>query len=112
MSISRCSITWSIVMRWVSTSNIDRSIVSGLSPCDIVRFPCGSRSMQRERRARAAAAAPGVGGGAALGEGHSEVERGRRLRDPALLVRERDHLWLRRALPLRRGRADVRPRYE
>src|SRR5205085_924227 len=47
---------------------------------------------------------------ATLGKRDAQVERGRRLRDAALLVRERDHLWLRNALPLSRGRADARPR--
>jgi hypothetical protein len=35
--------------RWQSTSNIERSISSGFQPCDIVRFPCGSRSTRSTR---------------------------------------------------------------
>src|SRR5262249_16893750 len=45
-------------IRWTSTSNIDRSIASGLRPCDIVRFPCGSRSMHRTRNPFSLSATP------------------------------------------------------
>ena len=58
MSISRCAITSLIGSRWTSTSNIDRSIVSGFIPCDIVRLPCGSRSMQSTRSPCSANATP------------------------------------------------------
>src|SRR5438132_1390268 len=58
MSTSRCAITCSSGSRCTRTSNIDCSMVSGLSPCDIVRFPCGSRSMQSTRRPRSTSATP------------------------------------------------------
>ena len=58
MSISRCAITSVIGSRWTSTSNIERSIVSGFIPCDIVRLPCGSRSMQSTRSPFSANATP------------------------------------------------------
>ena len=58
MSTSRVSITCSIGMRCTSTSNIDRSIVSGLRPCDIVRLPCGSRSISSTRWPCSANATP------------------------------------------------------
>src|SRR2546429_5745492 len=40
---ARWTISW-IGSRWTSTSNIERSIVSGFRPWLIVRLPCGSRS--------------------------------------------------------------------
>ena len=73
--------------RWTSTSNIERSISSGFQPCDIVRLPCGSRSI-------ASTCMP------LLGERDAEVQRRRRLGDAALLVRERDDPSQRRS-PIR-----------
>ena len=95
MSTSRVSITCSIGSRWTSTSNIDCSIVSGFSPCDIVRFPCGSRSIEQHAIAL-------------LGERDAEVERRRRLRDAALLVREDDHLRFGRRRHARRANVGTR----
>ena len=96
MSISRVWIT--CVDRQPMHEHVEHRALDrvGVEPCDIVRLPCGSRSMQ--------------GREALLREGDTEIERRRRLRDAALLVRERDHLRLCRALPLRGGRADIRPR--
>ena len=48
-STSRRSITSEIGTLWTSTSNIDRSITSGLSPWLIVRLPWGSRSISSTR---------------------------------------------------------------
>ena len=48
-SISPLWITCSIGSRWTSTSYIERSIASGLSPWLIVRLPCGSRSTASTR---------------------------------------------------------------
>ena len=58
MSISRVSITCSIGRRCTSTSNIDCWIVSGFSPCDIVRLPCGSRSISSTLKPCSANATP------------------------------------------------------
>src|SRR6476660_1542760 len=58
MSTSRVSITWVIGSRWTSTSNIERSMVSGFRPCDIVRFPCGSRSTRSTLKPCSAKATP------------------------------------------------------
>ena len=49
VDLARARSPASIGSRCTSTSNIERSIVSGFSPCDIVRLPCGSRSMQSTR---------------------------------------------------------------
>src|SRR4051794_4614323 len=51
-SISVVWVTSSIGIRWTSTSNIERSISSGLRPWLIVRLPCGSRSTASTRRPR------------------------------------------------------------
>src|SRR5437764_8749509 len=58
LSTSRVSITWSIGSRWTRTSNIDCWIVSGFRPCDIVRLPCGSRSISSTRWPCSANATP------------------------------------------------------
>src|SRR4051812_43738313 len=42
---------------WTSTSYMDCSRASGSMPCDIVRLPCGSMSMQRTRWPSSAKAA-------------------------------------------------------
>ena len=44
--------------RWARTSNIERSISSGFHPCDIVRFPCGSRSTASTRSPFSLSATP------------------------------------------------------
>ena len=44
--------------RWTSTSNIERSISSGFQPWDIVRLPCGSRSIASTRMPFSASATP------------------------------------------------------
>ncbi len=43
---------------WTSTSNIERSISSGFQPCDIVRLPCGSRSISETRLPFSVSATP------------------------------------------------------
>ena len=84
MSTSTVLMTSEIGTRWTSTSNIERSIASGFIPWLIVRFPCGSRSITRTRLPL-------------LVQRDAEVERRRRLRDAALLVREGDDVRHQRA---------------
>ena len=85
-STSASWITCSMGSRCTSTSNIDRVMSSGLKPWLIVRFPCGSMSTIRTRFL--------------FRERHGQIEGRRRLRDPPLLVRERDRLRLGRRFRL------------
>src|SRR4051795_9705544 len=56
-SISRVRMISRIGRSWTSTSNMDCSSASGLTPWDIVRLPCGSRSTHSTRWPSSAKAA-------------------------------------------------------
>ena len=95
MSTSTVWITWVIGRRWTSTSNIER-----LDRVRVQALRHGQVALRVQVDQQHLVAL--------LGERDAEVQRRRRLRDAALLVRERDHLRLARRGHARRANVGTR----